>query len=48
VSCCPVRILTRSAILRYHAIKMEEINDTIGHLWSKTYQGTGESSIRTH
>jgi DNA repair protein RAD50 len=21
---------------------MDEINDTIGHLWSKTYQGTGE------
>lgn len=31
-----------SAILRYHAIKMDEINDTIGHLWNKTYQGTGE------
>ena len=30
-----------SAILRYHAIKMDEINDTIGHLWNKTYQGTG-------
>jgi hypothetical protein len=20
---------------------MDEINDTIGHLWNKTYQGTG-------
>jgi hypothetical protein len=35
-------VLTRaSAILRYHSIKMDEINDTIGHLWNKTYQGTG-------
>jgi len=23
---------------------MDEINDNIGHLWSKTYQGTGELS----
>lgn len=34
--------LTASAILKYHSIKMDEINDTIGHLWNKTYQGTGE------
>lgn len=33
--------LTSSAILKYHSIKMDEINDTIGHLWNKTYQGTG-------
>jgi DNA repair protein RAD50 len=32
-----------NAILKYHSIKMDEINDTIGHLWNKTYQGTGES-----
>lgn len=30
-----------SAIMRYHAIKMEEINEQIKYLWSKTYQGTG-------
>jgi hypothetical protein len=37
------RLLTdrSSAILKYHSIKMDEINDTIGHLWNKTYQGTG-------
>ena len=34
-----------NAILKYHSIKMDEINDNIGHLWSKTYQGTGESSF---
>jgi DNA repair protein RAD50 len=35
-----------SAILKYHSIKMDEINDTIGHLWNKTYQGTGELEHR--
>nr|XP_031864453.1 uncharacterized protein CI109_000367 [Kwoniella shandongensis]KAA5531525.1 hypothetical protein CI109_000367 [Kwoniella shandongensis] len=35
-----------NAILRYHAIKMDEINDTIGHLWNKTYQGTDIDGIR--
>jgi DNA repair protein RAD50 len=34
-----------NAILKYHSIKMDEINDNIGHLWSKTYQGTGELSL---
>lgn len=34
-----------NAILKYHSIKMDEINDNIGHLWSKTYQGTGELSF---
>ena len=24
---------------------MDEINDTIGHLWNKTYQGTGQYSL---
>lgn len=24
---------------------MDEINDTIGHLWNKTYQGTGEPAL---
>jgi DNA repair protein RAD50 len=32
-----------NAILKYHSIKMDEINDNISHLWSKTYQGTGQS-----
>ena len=28
---------------------MDEINDTIGHLWNKTYQGTGQfSTSRIH
>lgn len=30
-----------SAIMKYHALKMEEVNDTMRHLWNKTYQGTG-------
>ena len=30
-----------SAIMKYHSLKMEEVNDTMRHLWSKTYQGTG-------
>ncbi|OCF56822.1 DNA repair protein RAD50 [Kwoniella mangroviensis CBS 10435] len=35
-----------NAILKYHSIKMDEINDTIGHLWNKTYQGTDIDGIR--
>lgn len=36
------RVLTfASAIMKYHGLKMEEVNDTMGHLWNKTYQGTG-------
>ncbi|WVQ84355.1 hypothetical protein IAT38_006507 [Cryptococcus sp. DSM 104549] len=35
-----------NAILKYHSIKMDEINDSIGHLWSKTYQGTDIDNIR--
>jgi len=31
-----------SAIMKYHTLKMEEVNDTMRHLWSKTYQGTGK------
>ena len=30
-----------SAIMKYHSMKMEEVNDTMRHLWNKTYQGTG-------
>jgi len=32
---------TYSAIMKYHSLKMEEVNDTMRHLWNKTYQGTG-------
>ena len=27
--------------MKYHSLKMEEVNDTMKHLWNKTYQGTG-------
>lgn len=30
--------------MKYHGLKMEEVNDTMRHLWNKTYQGTGASS----
>ena len=33
------------AILKYHAVKMEEINSIIGDLWRKTYQGTDVDTI---
>lgn len=33
--------LADSAIMKYHSLKMEEVNDTMKHLWNKTYQGTG-------
>ncbi|KAF9219190.1 hypothetical protein BS17DRAFT_718386 [Gyrodon lividus] len=29
-----------NAIMKYHSLKMEEVNDTMRHLWNKTYQGT--------
>lgn len=29
--------------MKYHSLKMEEVNDTMRHLWNKTYQGTGAS-----
>jgi DNA repair protein RAD50 len=35
---------TYSAIMKYHSLKMEEVNDTMRHLWNKTYQGTGTQS----
>ena len=28
--------------MKYHSLKMEEVNDTMRHLWNKTYQGTGK------
>lgn len=33
------------AIMKYHTIKMEEINRIIEELWKKTYQGTDVDSI---
>jgi len=27
--------------MKYHSLKMEEVNETMRHLWNKTYQGTG-------
>lgn len=27
--------------MKYHSLKMEEINDTMRYLWNKTYRGTG-------
>lgn len=38
--------------MKYHSIKMAEVNDTMRHLWNRTYQGTGMKhhydSIFTH
>ncbi|KAJ4290748.1 DNA repair protein rad50 [Collariella sp. IMI 366227] len=34
------------AIMRYHTLKMEEINRTIGELWQSTYQGTDIDTIK--
>ncbi|CAO1622307.1 unnamed protein product [Sympodiomycopsis kandeliae] len=34
-----------AAIIRFHGLKMAEINDQIKYLWSKTYQGTDIDSI---
>ena len=30
-----------SAIMKFHSLKMEEINRIIGELWRNTYVGTG-------
>lgn len=30
--------------MEYHARKMKEVNDTMRHLWNKTYQGTGKTA----
>lgn len=34
--------------MKYHSLKMEEVNDTMRHLWNKTYQGTGTFTISGH
>ena len=33
------------AIMKYHSLKMEEINAIIGELWQKTYKGTDVDTI---
>ncbi|KAJ3995719.1 P-loop containing nucleoside triphosphate hydrolase protein [Lentinula boryana] len=35
-----------TAIMKYHTLKMEEVNDTMRHLWNKTYQGTDIDGIK--
>ncbi|KAG7088433.1 hypothetical protein E1B28_012426 [Marasmius oreades] len=35
-----------NAIMKYHGLKMEEVNDTMRHLWNKTYQGTDIDGIK--
>lgn len=35
-----------NAIMKYHGLKMEEVNDTMRHLWNKTYQGTDIDDIK--
>ncbi|KAJ7675825.1 AAA domain-containing protein [Mycena polygramma] len=35
-----------NAIMKYHGMKMEEVNDTMKHLWNKTYQGTDIDGIK--
>lgn len=35
----------QAAIMKYHSIKMEEINDTLGQLWRDTYQGNDVDTI---
>lgn len=39
-------VAVRSAIMKYHTLKMEEVNDTMRHLWNKTYQGTDIDGIK--
>ena len=34
-----------SGIMKFHSVKMEEINGNINHLWAKTYQGTDVEKI---
>jgi DNA repair protein RAD50 len=34
-----------NAIMKYHSLKMEEINNIAGDLWKSTYQGTDVDTI---
>ena len=50
IHCAPVGGITDShsphrAIMRYHKLKMEEINKIIRELWMKTYKGGGEQLV---
>lgn len=42
--CFPLLMRFR-AILQFHGLKMDEINDQIHHLWQRTYQGTDIDTI---
>ena len=46
-TCLDIKVYLNSAIMRYHSLKMGEVNDTMRHLWNKTYQGTGKSALKT-
>ncbi|KAF9026107.1 hypothetical protein BDZ89DRAFT_44745 [Hymenopellis radicata] len=35
-----------NAIMKYHGLKMEEVNTTMRHLWNRTYQGTDIDGIK--
>ncbi|KAI0050377.1 hypothetical protein FA95DRAFT_1555700 [Auriscalpium vulgare] len=35
-----------NAIMKYHSLKMGEVNDSMRHLWNKTYQGTDIDGIK--
>ncbi|KAJ7069782.1 hypothetical protein C8F01DRAFT_1113982 [Mycena amicta] len=35
-----------NAIMKYHSLKMDEVNQTMKHLWNKTYQGSDIDGIR--
>lgn len=35
----------QAAIMKFHAIKMEEINQNLNYLWGRTYQGTDIDTI---
>ncbi|CCA77996.1 probable RAD50-DNA repair protein [Serendipita indica DSM 11827] len=35
-----------SAIMKYHSVKMAEVNDTMRYLWNRTYQGTDIDGIK--
>ncbi|CAK5270168.1 unnamed protein product [Mycena citricolor] len=35
-----------NAIMKYHSLKMEEVNDIMKYLWNKTYQGSDIDTIR--
>lgn len=40
------RMALEHAIMKYHSLKMEEINRIVGDLWQNTYQGTDIDTIQ--